>query len=159
MTIKVAVITISTSCSKKERQDLSGEKIKEILEKESLYKVEYKEIIPDDKELIQNRLIYYSGKVDLILTTGGTGFSPYDVTPEATLEVIEKFIPGFNEYMMFEGLKYTKRALLSRGVSGVRGKTLIINLPGSPKAVEESLNSIIDVIPHSIDMINGKSHD
>ncbi|RLD17324.1 MAG: molybdenum cofactor biosynthesis protein [Caldiserica bacterium] len=158
--IKVAIITVSTSCSKGEREDLSGKVIKEIVEKqEENYSVEYYEVISDDKELIQNRLIYYSGKVDLILTTGGTGLGPHDVTPEATLEVIDKFIPGFNEFMMFEGLKYTKRALLSRGVSGVRGRTLIINLPGSPKAVKEGLSTIIDVIPHAIDMINGKGHD
>ncbi|RLD18838.1 MAG: molybdenum cofactor biosynthesis protein [Caldiserica bacterium] len=157
--IDVAIITVSTSCSRGEREDLSGKEIKKILEEKGGYQVLYYEIIPDDKELIQNRLIYYSGKVDLILTTGGTGLGPHDVTPEATLEVIDKFIPGFNEFMMFEGLKYTKRALLSRGVSGVRGGSLIINLPGSPKAVKEGLPTIIDVIPHAIDMINGKGHD
>ncbi|MBA3071264.1 MAG: MogA/MoaB family molybdenum cofactor biosynthesis protein, partial [Nitrospirae bacterium] len=96
-----------------------------------------------------------SGKVDLILTTGGTGLSPRDVTPEATLEVIEREIPGIAEAVRIEGLKKTKRAMLSRAVAGVRDKTLIINLPGSPKAVKENLKVIIDVIPHAIEKIKG----
>jgi molybdenum cofactor synthesis domain-containing protein len=105
--------------------------------------------------LIKERLLFYAGKVDLILTTGGTGLSPRDVTPEATLDVIEREIPGIAEAMRAEGLRKTRNAMLSRAVAGVRGQTLIINLPGSPKAVRENLAVIIDALPHAIDKIKG----
>ncbi|MEK6652060.1 MAG: MogA/MoaB family molybdenum cofactor biosynthesis protein [Nitrospirota bacterium] len=152
--ITVAVLTLSDKGSKGEREDLSGAAIADILKSIDAVVAHY-EILPDEKALIKGKLIEYSNKVDLILTTGGTGLSPRDVTPEATLEVIDREVPGIAEAMRVEGLKKTKRAMLSRAVAGVRGRTLIINLPGSPKAVKENLDVIMDVIPHAIEKIKG----
>jgi molybdopterin adenylyltransferase len=121
--------------------------------------VKYYEILPDEKGMIEERLREYSEKVDLILTTGGTGLSPRDVTPEATREVIDREIPGIAEAMRLEGLKKTPRSMLSRAVAGVRGTTLIINLPGSPRAVQENLGAILDVLPHAIEKIRGSQSD
>lgn len=152
--IKVAIFTLSDKGSRGEREDRSGPAIIETL-KAIDADVRYYEIIPDEKELIKEKLIDYSNKVDLILTTGGTGLSPRDVTPEATREVIDKEIPGIPEIMRIEGMKKTPRAMLSRAIAGVRGNTLIVNLPGSPAAVKENLQVIIDTIPHAIEKIKG----
>ncbi len=152
--ITVAVLTLSDKGSKGEREDLSGPLIQEML-KGIGAEVKYTEILPDEKELTKKKLIKYSDEVDLILTTGGTGLSPRDVTPDATLEVIERQVPGIAEAMRMEGLKKTSRAMLSRAVAGVRGKALIINLPGSPKAVRENLTVILDALPHAIEKIKG----
>lgn len=152
--ITVAVLTMSDKGSKGEREDLSGPQIKDML-KGIGAEVKYYEILPDEKEFIKEKLIRYSKNVDLILTTGGTGLSPRDVTPEATLEVIDRQVPGIAEAMRSEGLKKTSRAMLSRAVAGVKGKSLIINLPGSPNAVKETLVVILDVIPHAIEKIKG----
>ena len=152
--ITVAILTLSDKGSKGEREDLSGVSIKKML-KQIGAAVEHYDILPDEKDMIKKKLMEYSNKVDLILTTGGTGLSPRDVTPEATLEVIDREVPGIAEAMRIEGLKKTKRAMLSRAVAGVRGRTLIINLPGSPKAVKENLEVIMDVIPHAIEKIKG----
>jgi molybdopterin adenylyltransferase len=152
--ITVAVLTMSDKASKGEREDLSGPLIEDMLKGISA-KVKYYKIFPDEKELIKEKLIKYSRKVDLILTTGGTGLSPRDVTPEATLEVIDRQVPGIAEAMRSKGLKKTRRAMLSRAVTGVRGRCLIINLPGSPKAVKENLAVILNVIPHAIEKIKG----
>jgi molybdopterin adenylyltransferase len=152
--ITVAVLTMSDKGSRGERKDLSGPLIEEML-KEIGAEVKYYEILPDEKESIKEKLIEYSRKVDLILTTGGTGLSPRDVTPEATLEVIDRHVPGIAEAMRAEGLEKTRRAMLSRAVAGVKGNSLIVNLPGSPKAVKENLAVILDVIPHAIDKIKG----
>lgn len=122
-------------------------------------RVDYSDILPDEIDLITERLIEYSKKVDLVITTGGTGLSPRDVTPDATLKVIDRLIPGFAEAMRAEGMKKTNRAMLSRAVAGVRGSTLIVNLPGSPRAVREGLDAIIDVIPHAIEKIKGDTAD
>lgn len=151
--IKIAVLTLSDKGSKGQRDDKSGPLIAEMLR--GLGEVKYYDILPDERELIRDKLLEYAGKVDLILTTGGTGLSPRDVTPEATMEVIEREIPGIAEAMRMEGLKKTNRAMLSRAVAGVRGQTLIINLPGSPAAVRENLEVILDVIPHAIEKIKG----
>jgi molybdenum cofactor synthesis domain-containing protein len=121
--------------------------------------VKYYDILPDEKELIKGKLIEYGKLVDLILTTGGTGLGPRDVTPEATIEVIDRQIPGIAEAMRIEGLKKTRRAMLSRAVAGVSGKTLIINLPGSPKAVKENLEIILGVLPHAIEKIKGDTSE
>src|SRR3972149_3157287 len=137
--ITVAVLTISDKGSKGEREDTSGPLIAES-RKPVGADVRHYEIIPDEKNLIKETLIKYCGKVDLILTTGGTGLAPRDVTPDATLEIIEKEVSGITEAMRDAGLK---------------GKTLIINLPGSPKAVKENLEVILDVIPHAIEKIKG----
>ncbi|MEW6214497.1 MAG: MogA/MoaB family molybdenum cofactor biosynthesis protein [Nitrospirota bacterium] len=152
--ITVAVLTLSDKGSRGEREDLSGPMIEDML-KGIGAEVKYYEILPDEKELIKERLIEYAGKADLILTTGGTGLAPRDVTPDATLEVIDKEVPGITEAMRIEGLKKTSRSILSRAVAGVKGESLIINLPGSPKAVKENLEVILDVIPHAIEKIKG----
>jgi len=152
--ITVAVLTLSDKGSKGEREDSSGPLIQDML-KSINAEVRFYDILPDEKELIKKKLIEYSEKVDLILTTGGTGLSPRDVTPEATLDIIDREVPGIAEAMRSEGLKKTSRAMLSRAVAGVRGTSLIINLPGSPKAVKENLQVIIEVIPHAIEKIKG----
>ncbi len=156
--IKCAILTISDTCYNKLKQDLSGPKIKEMIS--NIAEVIEYEIVPDEEEYIIEKLIKYSDELmlDLILTTGGTGFSSRDITPEATSKVIQKEIPGIPEYMRMATSLFTKKSILSRGKAGIRGKTLIINLPGSLKSVEEMLSLIIDVIPHSIDMINNKGH-
>jgi len=156
--ITVAVLTISDKGSKGEREDLSGPIIQEILSSIDA-EVKHSAILPDEKNLIKDSLLNYSNTVDLILTTGGTGLSPTDQTPDATLEVIDRPVPGLSEAMRVEGLKKTSRAMLSRGVAGIKGKTLIVNLPGSPKAVRENLAVILDVIPHAIEKIKGDPSD
>lgn len=156
--ITVAVLTLSDKGSKGEREDLSGPLIADIL-KPIGADVKFYEILPDEKGLIKEKLIQFCGKVDLILTTGGTGLAPRDVTPDATLEVIDKEVLGIAELMRSEGFKKTRRAALSRAVAGIKGNTLIINLPGSPKAVRENLETILDVIPHAIEKIKGDTSE
>jgi molybdenum cofactor synthesis domain-containing protein len=155
--ITIAILTLSDKGSKGQREDKSGPIIAEMLK--GLGEVKHYDILPDERDLIRDRLLEYANKVDLIITTGGTGLSPRDVTPEATLDVIEREIPGIVEAMRMEGLKKTNRAMLSRAVAGVRGRTLIINLPGSPTAVKENLEVIIDVIPHAIEKIKGDTKE
>ena len=156
--ITVAVLTLSDKGSKGEREDLSGPLIADIL-KPIGADLKFYEILPDEKDLIKEKLIQFCGKVDLILTTGGTGLAPRDVTPDATLEVIDKEVLGIAELMRSEGFKKTRRAALSRAVAGIKGNTLIINLPGSPKAVRENLETILDVIPHAIEKIKGDTSE
>jgi molybdopterin adenylyltransferase len=151
--ITAAVLTLSDKGSRGERQDLSGPSIADMLK--DIAEVKFYDILPDERDRIRERLLFYSGKVDLVITTGGTGLSPRDVTPEATLDVSERVVPGIAEAMRAEGLKKTKTAMLSRAVAGVRGQTLIINLPGSPKAVIENLETIIGILPHAIEKIKG----
>jgi len=156
--ITVAVLTVSDKGSIGEREDLSGPLIKDML-KSIDAEVKHYDILPDEKELIKEKLIKYSKEVDLIITTGGTGLSLRDVTPEATLEVIDREVAGIAEAMRSEGLKKTSRSMLSRAVAGMKGRSLIINLPGSPKAVKENLAVILDVIPHAIDKIKGDTKE
>ncbi|MEK6672673.1 MAG: MogA/MoaB family molybdenum cofactor biosynthesis protein [Nitrospirota bacterium] len=156
--ITVAVLTLSDKGSRGEREDVSGPVIADMLHRIGA-EVRYSEILPDEKELIKDKLVDYSGRVDLILTTGGTGLSPRDVTPDATLEVIDREIPGIAEVMRAEGMKKTPRSMLSRAIAGVRGQTLIINLPGSPKAVKENLDVILGVIAHAVEKIKGDTSD
>ncbi len=155
--ITAAVLTLSDKGSRGERTDESGPAIAEALK--GLGEIKYYDILPDERELIKDRLLFYAGKVDLILTTGGTGLSPRDVTPEATLDVIDREIPGIAEAMRVESLKKTRNAMLSRAVAGVTGQTLIINLPGSPRAVRENLAVIIDALPHAVEKIKGDQGD
>lgn len=146
---------IVASDSRNEKTDKSGEKIFEILT-ENNYKIFEKIILPDDKKILSEKMIELSNfGVALILTTGGTGFSERDVTPEATLEICEKIAPGISEAIRNFSMQITKRAMLSRGVSGIRKKSLIINLPGSPKAVEEILKFILPELKHGIEILRG----
>lgn len=156
---KAAIFTISDRSYLGEREDISGQRVKNILEKNNFIII-HQDVLPDDREKIENALINTTDKlkVNLIVTTGGTGFSTRDVTPEATLFVIDKRADGLSEKMRYESNKITERAALSRAVAGIRKNTLIINLPGSPKAAEENLNSIIEIIPHGLDMIEGENH-
>jgi len=156
--ITVAVLTLSDKGSKGKRKDESGPLIAEIIKKIGGKILSY-EILPDEKNLIKKKLLSLCNKVDLILTTGGTGLSPRDVTPEATLEVIKREIPGIPEVMRYEGLKKTPYAMISRAVAGVRGKTLIINLPGSPAAVRENLEVVLPVLSHTIEKIKGSKKE
>ena len=157
---RAAIITVSDSGYRGEREDLSGPVIKEILEKEG-YAVISMDILPDDQVMIAGKLqeIADSERAELILTTGGTGFSERDVTPEATLKVATRLVPGISEAIRYESMKYTNRAMLSRGVSVIRNNTLIINLPGSVKAVKESLDIIIDPLHHGLEILKGDAHD
>jgi molybdopterin adenylyltransferase len=156
---KVAVLTISDKCSKGQREDKSGKIVQDIIKNLPIEIVKY-EIIPDEPDMIKERLIHYSDnlKVDLVLTDGGTGFTHRDRTPEATKEIIEREVPGIPEAMRTECLKITKRAMLSRGIAGIRKKTLIINLPGSSKGAKESLEAILDGLVHGLDMLAEREH-
>ena len=156
--IRVGILTISDRCSKGEREDKSGDAIRKIMSQFGTRVVDYA-IIPDNKENIVGKLTEWSdeGGVDLIITTGGTGLAPRDVTPEATQDVIDRIVPGFSEAIRAKGIKKTPHAMLSREVSGVRGETLIVNLPGSPKAVRESLPVILPALPHAIEVIKGEA--
>ncbi|MDP2938938.1 MAG: MogA/MoaB family molybdenum cofactor biosynthesis protein [Candidatus Omnitrophota bacterium] len=156
---KVAVLTISDKCSKGQRQDQTGKICQELIKSLPAQVLQY-EIIPDELEIIKEKLIFYCDnlKLDLVLTNGGTGFTSRDVTPEATKLVLEKEVPGIPEAMRMECFKFTKRAMLSRSVSGIRGKTLIINLPGSTKGAKESLEVILDGLAHGLDMIAEREH-
>jgi len=156
---KAAVLTVSDKCSQGQREDKSGELVRELVKKLPAEVIKY-EIVPDEPDMIKERLIDYCDnlKVDLILTTGGTGFGPRDFTPEATKEVIEREAPGIPEAMRLESLKLTRRAMLSRAAAGIRGKTLIVNLPGSPRGAKESLEVILEGLLHGLDMIAGRGH-
>jgi molybdenum cofactor synthesis domain-containing protein len=157
--IKVAILTVSDSCSQRKREDVSGQTIKNMLDADKFEICQYK-VVPDEREDIKKELVGFADevKVDIVFTTGGTGLGHRDVTPEATAAVCEKMVPGPAEAMRSEGLKKTKTAILSRGVAGIRGNTLIVNLPGSPKAVKESLEIILDILPHAKDMLLGRGH-
>lgn len=156
---KVAILTISDKCSRGQREDESGKVIQDLIKELPGEVVKY-EIVPDEPEEIKRRLIDYADslKADLVLTNGGTGFTSRDFTPEATRQVIQRETPGISEAMRCLGLKSTKRAMLSSGISGIRGKTLIINLPGSTRGARESLEAILEALPHGLDMVQDKAH-
>jgi molybdopterin adenylyltransferase len=150
-----AVITISDKGSVGEREDVSGPTAVAMLEKAGL-DVQFTSIIPDERQQISELLIKLADDgIDVVLTSGGTGFGPRDVTPEATEDVIERRATGLSQLMMMESLKITPRAALSRGVSGIRGETLIVNLPGSPKSVKENLAVLLGVLSHGLELIAG----
>ena len=155
--INIGILTISDKGSKGQRQDKSGEAIRDGVSRMKSAVVKY-EIVPDEMDIIADKLADWadSGKVDVILTTGGTGLSQRDVTPEATLSILDRSVPGFAEAMRAKSLEKTPMAMLSRAVSGQRGQCLIINLPGSPKAVQECLEVIIPAIPHAVEIIRGE---
>ena len=154
----VGILTVSDKGWRGEREDRSGEVIREIISEMGAAIKNY-DVVPDEKEIIAERLAQWAdkGEVDVILTNGGTGLSPRDVTPEATLSVINRSVPGFAEVMRFESLKKTPMAVLSRAMAGTRGKCLIINLPGSPKAVRECLEVILGALPHAVETLKGEA--
>ena len=151
---KIAVLVVSDKGYRGEREDRSGKYIISFF-KEKNWKITDYSIVPDEKDMIKEKLldICDNKKANLIITTGGTGFSPRDITPEATKEVIERDVPGFSEIIRIEGQKKTPRAILSRGIGGIRKKTLIINLPGSIKGVKDSLELIYKPLPHGVDIL------
>jgi molybdopterin adenylyltransferase len=156
----VGILTISDKGSRGEREDLSGPEIARMVTSLPA-RVESSEIIPDEEETISQKLTEYADRrnLDLILTSGGTGLSPRDVTPEATRRILEKEIPGLAEAMRTEGRKITPLAMLSRAAAGIRGRSLIINLPGSPRAVRENLEVILPVLKHALEKIQGDPSD
>ena len=158
--IKVAILTVSDSCTQQKREDISGQTIKEILPSDKFEICDYK-VVADERKDIESELTRFADEVDvdIVFTTGGTGLGPRDVTPEATAAVCHRMVPGLAEAMRLEGLKKTRNAMFSRAVAGIRGNTLIINLPGSPKAVRESLESVLDVLRHARDMLLGRGHE
>jgi molybdopterin adenylyltransferase len=154
----VGILTVSDKGWSGERRDISGEVIRETLSALDVRVVSYA-IVPDEKRLIAERLVEWADKdgIDVIITTGGTGLSPRDVTPEATLSVVDRLVPGFAEAMRAESLRKTPMAMLSRAVAGTRKGCLIINLPGSPKAVRECLEPILQVLPHAVETLKGQA--
>jgi molybdenum cofactor synthesis domain-containing protein len=150
---KLGILTSSDKGSKGEREDTSGAAIRELLS--PIAEAAAYEVVPDEVDVIADRLRRWADELalDVIVTTGGTGLSPRDVTPEATLSVIERVVPGIAEAMRQEGLRHTPMAMLSRAVVGVRGRTLILNLPGSEKAVRENLEVLLPVLPHALEML------
>jgi molybdenum cofactor synthesis domain-containing protein len=161
-TIQAAVVTISDTGYTGQRADVSGPVLADLVE-EMGAEVVRREIIPDEREEIVRLLVHLADEqdVDLVLTTGGTGVTPRDVTPEATSVVIEREMPGLAEALRFEGYRRTPLAVISRGLAGVRGKTLIVNFPGNPKAVREGMETLAPVLPHAVRMIRGEDteHD
>ena len=155
-----AVLTISDRSARGDREDLSGPALVNLIE-ENGDNIVFKKIIPDDKKMIVETLsaLVSDADIDVILTTGGTGVAPRDVTPEATLEVIEKRIPGIAEVMRSESLKKTPHAVLSRAEAGVAGQCLIINLPGSPRGAQECLKSAYQAVRHAVELVHGRHPD
>jgi molybdenum cofactor synthesis domain-containing protein len=155
--IRAAVLTISTSVSRREAEDLSGPKLAAAAE-DAGCEVVAMEVVPDDFALIEDRLMHFVGqRLDLVFTTGGTGMTPNDVTPEATRAVIERDAPGFAETMRAEGLKYTPLGILTRGVSGIAGQTLIVNFPGSPKSIDQLFPVLAPTLKHVVRTLGGDS--
>jgi len=151
----LAVLTVSTSGSQGKRDDSSGQAIKDLLEGDDFQVVRY-EIVSDDKDTISAKLAEWADAddVDLIVSTGGTGLGRYDVTPEACLAILDKEVPGMAEAMRAKTLEFTPMAMISRSVTGIRGNTLIITLPGSTKAVQECLDVVMPVIPHALELLH-----
>ena len=156
----VGVLTVSDKGAAGDRQDKSGAVIREILSSMDARIINY-DVIPDEKELIAAKLVKWADEdnLDILITTGGTGLTTRDVTPEATLAVVDRIVPGFAEAMRAESLKKTPHAMLSRAVAGTRGECLIINLPGSPKAVRECLEVIMPALPHAVETLKGQSDE
>jgi molybdopterin adenylyltransferase len=156
--IPAAVLTISDSAHQGTRQDASGPAVAARL-KEAAFEIVHTQVLPDERPQIAAALCELADtrKAAAIFTTGGTGITPRDITPEATRDAIEREIPGLSELMRLKGLESTPRAVLSRAVVGIRNATLIVNLPGSPKGAVQSLDAILELVPHVLDLINGRT--
>jgi molybdopterin adenylyltransferase len=151
---RAAVLTISDACHKGERQDLSGPTVSKLLASNNFQVTEYL-IVPDEQRIITDHLVQLSGNCDLVVTTGGTGIAPRDVTPEATRAVCERFIDGIPELMRAKGLHQTPFAVLTRGLCGIRGHSIILNLPGHPNGARESLEVVIGLLSHALNLLRG----
>jgi len=151
-----AVLTVSDSCARGEKKDLSGPAVAEALERAG-FQVIARTMVPDEREVIQEKLIEMCQSARLVVTIGGTGIASRDVTPEATRAVCERLVEGIAEHMRTEGMRKTPFAALSRGVCGVRGTSLILNLPGSPTGAVESLEAVVDLLPHALELLAGKT--
>jgi molybdopterin adenylyltransferase len=154
--IAAAVLTVSDSCSRGQKPDLSGPAVADVLSQHTFRVIE-RAVVPDETGEIQKKLVAMCGSARLIVTTGGTGIAPRDVTPEATRAVSERLVEGIAEQMRASGMHKTRYAALSRGVCGIRGKCLILNLPGSPTGAVESLTTVIDLLPHALELLEGKT--
>jgi len=151
-----AVLTVSDSCAQSVKKDLSGPAVAEALERTG-FRVIARAVVADEREAIQKKLIEMCQSARLVVTTGGTGIASRDVTPEATRAVCERLVEGIAEHMRAEGMRKTRFAALSRGVCGVRGTSLILNLPGSPAGAVESLETVVDLLPHALELLAGKT--
>jgi len=151
-----AVLTVSDSCSRGERTDLSGPAIADALRAKN-FQVVATEVVPDDVTAIQKALAWMTSEARLVVTTGGTGVAPRDVTPEATRTICERLLEGVAERMRAEGSKKTPLAALSRGVCGIREKSIILNVPGSPRGAIESLEAVVDLLPHALQLLSGNT--
>lgn len=152
--MKVAILTVSDRSARGEREDRSGPVLRQLVEAQGWNVVDL-QVLADEQDAIESQLVMWSdeSEIDLILTTGGTGFAPRDRTPEATLNVIDRAAPGLAEAMRLASLRKTPHAMLSRAVAGIRGATLIINLPGSPRGAKENLQAVLQVLPHAVDLL------
>jgi len=157
--IRAAILTVSDRCANGQQEDRSAPVLTEILSNQG-FEIADQALVPDEQDVIARELVRLCGQshCDVVFTTGGTGLGPRDVTPEATCSICDRLVPGLAELMRAESLKKTRNAALSRGVAGLRGSTLIVNLPGSPQAVRECLDVILDTLPHAIEMIRGGGH-
>jgi molybdopterin adenylyltransferase len=151
-----AVLTVSDSCSRGDKVDVSGPAVVQALTRRN-FQVLLRSLVADEREAVQEKLIELCRSARLVVTTGGTGIAPRDITPEATVAVCDRLVEGVGEQMRLQGMRKTRFAALSRGVCGIRGTSLILNLPGSPAGAIESLEAVIDLLPHAMELIAGKT--
>jgi molybdopterin adenylyltransferase len=154
--LRAAVVTVSDSCSRGEKVDLSGPAVVKALERRG-FQVVVRSVVADERGAIQEKLIELCRSARLVVTTGGTGIAPRDVTPEATTAVCDRLVEGISDQMRTEGMRKTRFAALSRAVCGVRGTSLILNVPGSPAGAVESLEAVFDLLPHALELVAGKT--